>query len=240
MFPPTIDVVIPMSHMWLMPYLRNCIRAIECQDYWKQWVNIIVGLMYSDDEDISELAEFARQRELSLVFRKLKDPAFNISRTKNVCARSGSSQNIAFIDVDVVIHPKTFQLAQDFLLEGISTIIPVGRMEQPPDDPIYQMVPHDDWEKLTRDAPFRRDGVGNIIVPRETLEEIRGYDERFHGWGGPDTDLQKRLRIAGKEMVNLIDYGCPKAMHQAGPRVSCATCWRPGSPSASCPTASRH
>lgn len=213
---PTIDVVIPMSHMWLMPYLRNCVRAIKWQQYPPERINIIVGLMYSEDEDISELARFAKRSEATLVFRKLKDPAFNISRTKNVCARSGSGQCIAFIDVDVVLHPKTFSLAAPFLTDGISTIIPVGRMEQPPDDIVYSLTGVD-WEKHTKDAPFRRDGVGNIITPRETLEMLRGYDERFHGWGGPDTDIQKRHRIAGKEMVNLIDHGCLKAMHQNHP-----------------------
>ena len=40
---PTIDVVIPMSHMWLMPYLRDCVRGLQWQSYPQERINIIVG-----------------------------------------------------------------------------------------------------------------------------------------------------------------------------------------------------
>ena len=211
---PTIDVVVPMSHMWLMPYLKNCVRSVRWQDYPQFLVDVILCVMYSENEDMSELAEFCRSSEITVVFRRLKDPAFNISRAKNVAARHGSSKCVAFIDADVVLHPMTFRLAAPFLLKGLSVVIPVGRMGQGPTSDIFEPESIPMWEDLTKNAPFRRDGVGNVVLPRSTLESLRGYDERFHGWGGPDTDLEKRHGIIGKPMVNLKDNGCKLAMHQ--------------------------
>ena len=212
---PTLDVVVPMSHMWLMPYLRNCIRSVFWQDYPRERINVVISYMYSDEEDLSELFEFCKEHELALVFRKLRAPAFNICRTKNVGIRHGSSQWIALIDADVVLHPRTFSVAAPLLLEGRATVIPVGRMEERPESPIFSEEHLDRWERYTNKAPFRRDGVGNIIVARSLVELVRGYDERLHGWGGADTDLHKRLITAQCKVVNLIDHGCPKAMHQS-------------------------
>lgn len=212
-----IDVVIPMSNMWLFPYLKNCCNAIFNQNYLRKNLEIIVSMLFDGKEDISPLAKYCRDIEATLIFRRWRDPAFSISRAKNIGARHCSRKYIAFIDCDLVIHPNTFKVALPFLDKNFMVIIPVGRMQQGPDSYIYTGVNNKEWLKLTENAPYSEWGVANAIFSKKLFEQIHGYDERFYGWGGEDNDIHKRVIKHGIKVVNLIDYGFPKAMHQNHP-----------------------
>jgi len=212
---PNIDVVIPMSGMWLMPYLRNCVAAIARQRYPKDKLGIIVSYMRGEKwEAYDELALFCADLQACVVFTRNTDPAFNIAKTKNVGARHGSREVVAFIDADTILHPNTCTRAAAALRSATAAIVPVARM--PEDRHLNELRDPSEvtWEQDVAGRPYKRDGVGNIFVQRCAFEAIQGYDERFYGWGGPDTDLEIRLRGNGGKVAHLIDEGCPKAMHQ--------------------------
>lgn len=52
-------------------------------------------------------------------------------------------------------------------------------------------------------AGFHQLFGGNFSCPRETFEEVNGFDERLEGWGREDTELGWRFRHAGCAFRNL-------------------------------------
>ncbi len=52
---------------------------------------------------------------------------------------------------------------------------------------------------------------GSIMVRREHLEEIRGYDENFTIWGGEDDNIRKRLDLIGVKGLHVSEA---KSLHR--------------------------
>ena len=45
---------------------------------------------------------------------------------------------------------------------------------------------------------------GVLALPRQTLQQINGYSNRFYGWGGEDDDLWARLERHNVRYLILI------------------------------------
>lgn len=58
--------------------------------------------------------------------------------------------------------------------------------------------------------------VGPIAFTREAFLAVRGYDERFEGWGYEDVDLWSRLRATVGQNVYHPDYG-PGGFNRVSP-----------------------
>ena len=59
---------------------------------------------------------------------------------------------------------------------------------------------------LRVDPPVRECPTCNVVYPRAALERVDGFDERFPGPAGEDTDLAERVRAAtGAELVPVPD-----------------------------------
>jgi GT2 family glycosyltransferase len=214
---PNIDVIITISDMWLFPYLINCCRSIREQNYPQERIEIIISLQYNKKENISQLALYCRDIEATLVLRKLEDPAFNRSKANNVGIRHGSREYVALLDCDTVFHPDTFRTAARFLKEKNFVIIPLGRMQQGTESKIFAIRNDKEWREVTKGRFLQRSAIGDVMVSRKQIEELRGLNEYLYGWGGEDTALEKRIRKAGIKVVNLLDHGFPVAMHQYHP-----------------------
>jgi SAM-dependent methyltransferase/glycosyltransferase involved in cell wall biosynthesis len=219
---PSIDVVIPMSGSWRLPYLRNCLRSLEQQDYPSELIGVTIvhTTRYDGDNGVQELAELCREKGATLVFIHQDDPAFNISKAYNAGVRAGSRDALALLDCDVFFHRRTFLFAADALLEGRGgAIIPVVRSRHGPASEMFERLVYEAntdeaWEALSEAKGWQRDADGNAIFPRHLYEQLQGYDERYHGWGCADNDIVARFRHA-YGTVDLIDLGCPKSYHQS-------------------------
>jgi predicted glycosyltransferase involved in capsule biosynthesis len=213
-----IDVVFPIGSMAWLPYLRNACRFVMQQQYPRQHIGIIISYLYRQEEPLTELAELCRELEATLVMAQGDRDAFETPLARNMGARRTGRDAIAFIDCDVAIHPRTFQLASTVLDEKTGVILPVADMDGGPEDEIFTCA---DPEVLEREAWWRgwrrRDALGAIIVPRSAVFAVHGYDERMYGWGADDTDFVTRLQRHGVAMVALQEHGCPFAMHQKHP-----------------------
>ena len=47
---PSIDVVIPVSRMWYLPYLENCLRSLRAQEYPRELVGITISFVAEDPD----------------------------------------------------------------------------------------------------------------------------------------------------------------------------------------------
>lgn len=52
---------------------------------------------------------------------------------------------------------------------------------------------------------------GSIMIDKNDLSQIRGYDENFEKWGGDDDQIRKRLELYGLKKMEVLDA---KAVHR--------------------------
>jgi glycosyltransferase involved in cell wall biosynthesis len=210
---PSIDVVFPFSDMWLMPYLRHAAAAIQGQDYPAELIKVYISHYHdpANREPITELAEFCREIRAVLVMNPWKDPAFSRGQAFNAGIRCGHGEVVACLDADVVVHRLTFDKLRPFLNRGQSAVICVGRTELRPEE--FEPLEDAAWAALAENLDHCRNGLGNILVRRSIMEWMHGYDERYYGWGGGDTELYMRLNHHGEIIYSYDDEVCPKALH---------------------------
>jgi glycosyltransferase involved in cell wall biosynthesis len=116
--------------------------------------------------------------------------SFNVSRARNIGISASRADVLCLIDADILIEP------------GFVTWI----------------------KQRARQRAFFRHGLNNgyrdretwgtLVCPRKLLFEVGLYDEVFDGWGGEDTDIYYRLKIAGSvesefpfPLVRAISHG---------------------------------
>jgi hypothetical protein len=209
---PSIDVVFPFSDMWLLPYLRHAMGAVVNQDYPRELIKIYVSYYYNPrkNEPVGDLAELCKEADAVLVMNKWKDPAFSRGQAFNAGIRCGHGEVIACLDADVVIHRGTFEYLRPRLNVGQGVVLTVGRTPLRPEQ--FTSLSDAEWEILAEKSPHSRNALGNILMRRSQVEAVNGYDERYYGWGGGDTELWLRLQTYGVVIYSL-DIGCQKALH---------------------------
>jgi len=219
---PTIDVVVAIGDVELrLPYLRHAMHSIDGQRYEKNLYEVtVVCITHTDrDEDYGAIAELCAKRGAALIFRPQRDEAFSLAQAYNIGARRGSRFAIAFLNCDIYFHPDTFAHAARVLSRGAGAVVPVARGQNNPhisafDEEFRARVDTEWYTRWTNRLSYARSGTGNVIYPRSFIEECHGFDERFYGWGGEDTDLFERAKKK-IGMEHLFDGGCPKSVHIA-------------------------
>jgi len=98
------------------------------------------------------------------------DPGFNLSRARNIGARTAMTPWLLFVDADVIVGAELGEWIRAGLVPGN----------------FY----------LTQ-AFGRSDLSGSFFCPRKAFEAVGGYDEAITGWGGEDEDLYIRLKTSG-------------------------------------------
>lgn len=208
----SFDLILTMSDMWLLPYIRHCITSLQQQNYPRNLYRILVSY-YSKpglEENISPLVKLCQDSNSVLSFSQWNDPVFSISKAYNIAARLACRDGVAFLDADIVFHPDMLRLANRVLGRGNALVVDVGRSNLKPPDVVS---PYDAlWLDETQNGLlFKQFGIGNIVVSRSIVNKIRGYDERFFGWGAADSDLYKRVKSLAK--VQRSKNKIPLAVH---------------------------
>jgi glycosyltransferase involved in cell wall biosynthesis/polysaccharide pyruvyl transferase WcaK-like protein len=153
------------------------------------------------------------------VFAYCQEPLFRKSWVMNVGFRQSSGGILVFHDADVLAPPD--------MLESIAARIAAGSQTAKPSFSVFDLTReatetvHSNgiaalkkvpaaWRKL-RSAPG-----GSIAVTRERFAAVRGYNERFAGWGGEDDEFLLRLRA---QECDPPDLGCRlhHLWHECGP-----------------------
>lgn len=108
----------------------------------------------------------------------LRDPEqeiFNLSRSRNIGARSVETDWIFFIDADILLTPAF----TDWLTRAASHT-----------GGLY-------FRAGLVDGSRDLNSWGSCIVPNRAFSLLGGYDTEFRGWGGEDDDLYMRLELLG-------------------------------------------
>ena len=122
------------------------------------------------------------------------------SRARNLGWRAATTEQVAFVDDDVLVAPGWRQA----LLASTADFVLGAVQEHPADRPHERPVSLADHRKaavVDRDGPLIPGIAGNLRVRRDLLAEVDGFDERLGpaSWfeSAEDLDLFDRLLLAG-------------------------------------------
>lgn len=138
--------------------------------------------------------------EVELCIGESLSEPFNRSKAVNTAAKKATKDVFVIADADVIYNPKILIQAIEMLNEN-AWIVPYSRwlnlsnestkklLSQSPKWPLPMKVQHRDRFKNRAHKPVS----GVIVVPRKNFEIVKGFDERFVGWGNEDVAFRDAL-----------------------------------------------
>ena len=154
----------------------------------------VVFVDYGSDVDLVSqykklCADFTFVRFYHLPTRQL---LWNKSKTLNYGILKAKTPYIFIADVDIIFHSKTLELFNKVADKQIFQLFKLCYLDQKESSILSDI---DSYDNLN----FSRTGDvnGMILVSKEALKQIFGFDEFFHFYGAEDEDLFARLENAG-------------------------------------------
>ncbi|HEV3496409.1 MAG TPA: glycosyltransferase, partial [Actinomycetes bacterium] len=128
----------------------------------------------------------------------VQGPAAGPAAARNLGWRRASAEWVAFLDDDVVPGPGwSADLARDLAGLGPEVAASQGRVQVP----MPSGRRPTDWERNVRGLETARWATADMAYRRSVLEEVGGFDERFHRAYREDADLGLRVVRAGYRIV---------------------------------------
>lgn len=151
-----------------------------------------------------------------IMFHVENDDEFMKALSFNHGAAKSTGDNLAFWDVDTIIDPEYVWQSVNLVNNSIHDhVFPYnGRFYNVHKDIFDEVLPDFNFKKLLELKKSRPKSIelfspsstgGCNIISREAFERMKGYDDRFIGWGYEDTDYHHRSQEAGNRVIHLPD-----------------------------------
>lgn len=193
----TVSVVIPT-------YNRSAILARTLESLASQAADSPrFDVHVADDgseEDIRSVIEAAIG--LDAHYHRRERDRFGAGQARNLAAAAAKGDIVVFLDSDCIVGPHFIEGHAAWHAGGGKTVLIGGRSRavMGSDDELA------DYRKRLRRRTaglqhgseiFRSFVTANVSLPLSLFHQVGGFDERFHRWGGEDTELGWRLWQAG-------------------------------------------
>ncbi|MEX5308854.1 glycosyltransferase family 2 protein [Kocuria sp. CPCC 205297] len=190
---------------WGLERLELSIKTIQKSLSGKLRGEVIVSDYGSvDGESVRQVAERLNAR----CIRTETDGEWSRSRALNAGIRSSSGRWVFTTDADMLFTPETFPALVEWL-ESHPGHAAVLQCRDLPAGHSHEVVRDRGllWDEFERRAKLRpRWGMGGLFgVSRYTLNDVGGYDERMHTYGGEDLDFALRVRRSGAPVTWIED-----------------------------------
>lgn len=113
---------------------------------------------------------------------------FSKAEAVNHAARKAKNDIFVIMDADILINPKIIMKSINSL-NKYAWIIPYTKVMDLDKKSTFSLINHDPSSFLFKEmkpASSRKSNGGIYIMNRKTFQSVRGFDERFIGWGGED------------------------------------------------------
>ena len=189
-----ISVIIPAYNQ--AAYLAEAIQSVYSQTY-KDWELVVVDDGSTDDTP--QVLAGLRDSRLSIVRQANK----GVSAARNTGIRLSSAPLVTFLDADDVFLPDKLEALREYLSDhpdvglvvgGKQNIDSSGRTYEEKASTLTRL----DFPELllANDIP-----LGGVMIRRESLERVGGFDESMHSC--EDWDLWLRLVVAGYKLSRV-------------------------------------
>jgi predicted glycosyltransferase involved in capsule biosynthesis len=132
------------------------------------------------------------------------DRPLPLAQARNVAANAATTDSLIFLDVDCIPHPNCFEILMNDLTQyGLSMVNPLY-LQSVVDEPTnFEHLAADALDNPARDSvkPGKSDDYGmfwslGFAISKQDFLEIGGFDEKYVGYGGEDTDFAFMARQA--------------------------------------------
>lgn len=160
---------------------------------------------------------------------------FRKCRSYNIGFKNTERPYVCFLDLDVIINPVQIltildnmvdcdfglpyngtccyldyvaknEFAKNQSIETLKNIVFNSKNENYLKE-IFQIKNWGGIQKFDKFTILGNNSIGGCLVAkREAIDEIKGFNENFVGWGYEDSEIISRIRILGKQIVRTSKY----------------------------------
>lgn len=189
--------------------LRRIRLAVESLQDSLAGINGEVIISDFGSADFNENKLLAEQLGCGYVYTE-NQGVWSRSRALNAGFAQASGDLLVSTDADMIFTPSSFPRILDLARVEPRAAYFLQCRDLPPgmDDEWVEAHPGE-WDELEQASRLRpRWGMGGMMaISREGFSEVRGFDERFHTYGGEDLDFAQRARRAGYKTIWVNDPG---------------------------------
>jgi GT2 family glycosyltransferase len=193
---PAVTVVVPSHER--PARLRRLLDALDAQALDPDSFDVVVVHDSPGEETDRLLAEHPIARRGALHRRRLPAGTGTPARQRNVGWRLAGAPLVAFTDDDCRPEPGWLAALLESARREPGAVVQGATVPDPLERDLMDATHH---RTLRVDPPGPFGQTCNILYPRDLLERLRGFDERYTRAGGEDTDLFWRAREAGATVV---------------------------------------
>jgi hypothetical protein len=162
------------------------------------------------------LAKLCMKHGASLLFHRHEHKVFPPALARNVGARRVIDRVVCFVDIDIVLHPNTYEMALGYMRRRDAVVyLRPAMMGEGPRSAVFRNLTVEKYERHMKRGGGAPGTGGCVFVPQRILFATHGYDEQFVGYGATDWDFTSRVCPAGFALVDMSKKTGIRAMHQA-------------------------
>lgn len=139
--------------------------------------------------------------DCSLILCPTQGQLWQKTRAINIALKQCETPFFMVADMDMIFHPQFVEKAMALTTSDVSYYFQVGILTE--EESKLQKHFYDYKIKFKTN----KGATGITLFPTQSLKEINGFDEFYHGWGAEDTDVHVRLKNAG-HTVSYYDKEC--------------------------------
>lgn len=128
--------------------------------------------------------------DAEIVIGSNDDEPFNRGAARNAAFHKSKGDTLIIADADTILPPEQLYDALELVISGDAPwCIPYKvyyNLLEPETDEILNDFSTDVLEPTVFEHRLLESVAGILIVPGAAYERVKGYDERFRGWGGED------------------------------------------------------
>jgi len=175
---PQYSVVISIRNRYNKS-LHNCLESLQKQTLPN--TEIIIA-DHGSNLEYKKILRFLEPFDCNTYYFPTRS-TWSSSIARNMGIRRALADHVLSLDADLILEPETLRLLYNCHKENPNSLI-VNRLHYLPE------------------GEQSKPGVGAVMsAPREWWHKVHGFDERMHGWGGPDSDLWKRAELDGMKRI---------------------------------------
>ncbi len=212
---PSISIIIPFRDQLEMT--RNCVDSLLTSQKYRKFEIILVDNFSVEKATLSWLESIQRHKQVSVL--RVEEP-FNYARLNNLAARQSKSDQLLFLNNDVIITQPDFltHMVHETLASptvgavGARLLYPNGTIQHAgvavgPDVigvHVHRLQPNTDFGYIGRiRLPHEVTAVTGaaLMVPRTLFEELDGFDETYLAVAYNDVDLCLKIRASGHTII---------------------------------------
>jgi GT2 family glycosyltransferase len=191
--------------------VRRCLQSIEKQTY--QDFEVIFLDYGSEPAQQTAVENLCKQNpKIRYVYANTRGLFWCRSHALNLGVAAASRQYMIIVDIDIIYCPHFAA----YLVEKVNpkTFFNYACYYLPENYTDYKGL---DYSKLYDYKVSDFSGAGLLIVAKETLNEVNGFDTIFKVWGFEDIDMYYRLRSLGyeNERISIVDLPTFHQWHQS-------------------------